>query len=113
MSLHHLALRYPSTERKIIAASALVKMWGCFRAYVRLRARLEHLIQDPLDYGSRVHHSSLDTVDHMRADDMRQAAVIMARMLWQAANSDKELPRAVLPTLPAPTDPFKVRDPAQ
>ncbi len=70
-------------------------------------------IQDPLDYGSRVHHSSLDTIDHMRADDMRQAAVIMAGMLWQAANSEKELPRAVLPTQPAPTDPFKVRDPAQ
>lgn len=70
-------------------------------------------IQDPLDYDSRVHHTSLDTLDHMRADDMRQAAVIMAGMLWQAANSDKELPRAVLPTQPAPTDPFKVRDPAQ
>ncbi|MFM9935328.1 MAG: M20/M25/M40 family metallo-hydrolase [Novosphingobium sp.] len=70
-------------------------------------------IQDPLDYDSRVHHSALDTIDHMRADDMRQAAVIMAGMLWQAANSDKELPRAVLPSQPAPTDPFKVRDPAQ
>jgi hypothetical protein len=70
-------------------------------------------IQDPLDYDSRVHHTNLDTVDHMRADDMRQAAVIMAGMLWQAANSDKELPRAVLPVQPASTDPFKVRDPAQ
>ncbi len=70
-------------------------------------------IQDPLDYDSRVHHSNLDTVDHMRADDMRQASVVMAGMLWQAANSDKELPRAVLPTQPAPTDPFKVRDPSQ
>lgn len=70
-------------------------------------------IQDPLDYDSRVHHTNLDTVDHMRADDMRQAAVIMAGMLWQAANSDKELPRAVLPTQPTPTDPFKVRDPSQ
>ncbi|WP_226018891.1 M20/M25/M40 family metallo-hydrolase [Novosphingobium sp. FKTRR1] len=70
-------------------------------------------IQDPLDYETRVHHSNLDTLDHMRADDMRQAAVIMAGMLWQAANSDKELPRAVLPTQPTPTDPFKVRDPAQ
>jgi hypothetical protein len=70
-------------------------------------------IQDPLDYDSRVHHSNLDTVDHMRADDMRQASVVMAGMLWQAANSDKELSRAVLPTQPAPTDPFKVRDPSQ
>jgi carboxypeptidase Q len=70
-------------------------------------------IQDPLDYDSRVHHSNLDTVDHMRADDMRQAAVVMAGMLWQAANSDKELPRQPLPNAPAPTDPFKVKDPAR
>ena len=70
-------------------------------------------IQDPLDYDTRVHHLNLDTVDHMRAEDMRQAAVIMAGMLWQAANSDKELPRAVLPTQPTPTDPFKVSDPSQ
>jgi hypothetical protein len=32
-------------------------------------------IQDPLDYGSRTHHSSADTFDHLKADDMRQASV--------------------------------------
>ena len=69
-------------------------------------------IQDPLDYDSRVHHSNLDTLDHLRGDDLRQAATIMAAMLLQAANSEKELPRAPLPTAPAPTDPFKVKDPA-
>ncbi|HUQ13096.1 MAG TPA: M20/M25/M40 family metallo-hydrolase [Novosphingobium sp.] len=68
-------------------------------------------IPDPLDYDSRVHHSNLDTVDHMRGDDLRQAAVIMAGMLLQAANSDKDLPRPPLPTQPDPTDPFKVTDP--
>ena len=68
-------------------------------------------IQDPLDYGSRVHHSNLDTLDHARADDLRQASVVMAGMLLQAANSDKELPRGPLPTRPDPTDPFKVADP--
>jgi hypothetical protein len=70
-------------------------------------------IQDPLDYSTQVHHSNLDTVDHMRADDMRQASVILAGMLLQAANSDKELPRMPLPTQPDATDPFKVRDPDQ
>jgi hypothetical protein len=64
-------------------------------------------IQDPLDYESRVHHSSIDTVDHMRGDDLRQASVVMAGMLLAAANSDKELPRPPLPTQPSPTDPFK------
>lgn len=70
-------------------------------------------IQDPLDYESRVHHSSVDTLDHMRADDMRQASVILAGMLLQAAMSDKELPRSPLPTKPDATDPFKVQDPNQ
>lgn len=64
-------------------------------------------IQDPLDYETRVHHSSIDTLDHLKGDDLRQAAVIMASMLLSAANSDKELPRPPLPTQPAPTDPFK------
>lgn len=60
-------------------------------------------IQDPLDYESTVHSSS-DTLDHVRGDDLLQAAVVMAGMLLAAANSDKELPR---PPLPTPTDPFK------
>ncbi len=68
-------------------------------------------IQDPLDYETRVHHSTLDTLDHMRGGDMRQISVVLAGMLWQAANSDKELPRPPLPAQPVPTDPFKVADP--
>ncbi len=64
-------------------------------------------IQDPLDYESRVHHSSIDTLDHMRPDDLRQASVVLAGVLLEAANSDKELPRPPLPTQPQPTDPFK------
>ena len=64
-------------------------------------------IQDPLDYESRVHHSSIDTLDHVRGDDLRQASVVLAGVLLEAANSDKELPRPPLPTQPAPTDPFK------
>ncbi len=68
-------------------------------------------IQDPLGYGSRVHHSNLDTLDHARVDDLRQASVVMAGMLLQAANSDRGLPRQPLPTQPDPTDPFKIADP--
>lgn len=68
-------------------------------------------IQDPLDYETRVHHSTLDTLDHMRADDMRQISTVWAGVVWQAANSDKELPRQPVPTKPVQTDPFKVADP--
>ena len=63
-------------------------------------------IQDPLDYGSRVHHSSIDTYDHLKAEDMRQGAIVLASVLVSAANADRPLPRTPLPTQPAVTDPF-------
>lgn len=63
-------------------------------------------IQDPLDYGARLHHTSIDSYDHMRAEDLRQAAIIMAAFLLNAANSDEPLPRMPVPTRPTPTDPF-------
>jgi len=64
-------------------------------------------IQDPLDYGSRLHHTSIDTYDHLRAEDLRQNAVIMATFLLSAANREEPLPRMPLPTQPRPTDPFE------
>jgi carboxypeptidase Q len=70
-------------------------------------------IQDPLDYGSRVHHTDLDTFDHLRPLDLRQASVVMATVLLAAANTDKPLPRKPLPTQPAATDPFEYPDPAK
>ena len=68
-------------------------------------------IQDPLDYGSRVHHSSVDTFDHLKADDMRQASVVLAGLLFEAASSAKTLPRMPLPTEGTATNPFKYDDP--
>lgn len=57
-------------------------------------------IQDPLDYSSRIHHTQLDTFDHLRAPDMRQGAIILAAMLVTAANADKPLPRMPVPKGP-------------
>ena len=68
-------------------------------------------IQDPLDYETTVHHSSVDTFDHLRPQDLRQASVILASLLWQAANADKPLPAKPLPTKPKQTDPFRYVDP--
>jgi hypothetical protein len=68
-------------------------------------------IQDPLDYGSRVHHTSIDTFDHLKAQDLRQASVVLAGVLLEAANSAKILPRMPLPTKGTPTSPFKYDDP--
>jgi hypothetical protein len=70
-------------------------------------------IQDPLDYGTRVHHTDLDTFDHLRPQDLRQAAVVLATMLAAAANNEKPLPRKALPTQPNVTDPFQYPDPSK
>ncbi len=64
-------------------------------------------IQDPLDYSSRLHHTLIDTYDHLKGDDLRQAAVIMASFLLNAANRAEPLPRAPVPSQPRPTDPFE------
>jgi carboxypeptidase Q len=68
-------------------------------------------VQDPLDYNSRIHHSSVDTFDHLKAQDLRQASVVLAGMLLQAANSARTLPRMPVPTRGTPTEPFRYDDP--
>ena len=50
-------------------------------------------IQDPLDYETRTHHSNMDVYDHLQADDLRQAAVIVASFVYNAAMRDTMLPR--------------------
>jgi hypothetical protein len=64
-------------------------------------------IQDPLDYDSRIHHTSVDSYDHLKLDDMKQAAVILASLLWMSAEREQPLPRMPLPTKPKQTDPFE------
>ena len=54
-------------------------------------------IQDPLDYGSRLHHSQLDVFDHAYIKDLKQASVIMASFLYNAAMSEEKMPRKPMP----------------
>ena len=70
-------------------------------------------IQDPLDYATRVHHTDLDTYDHLRIEDMKQGAVILASALVAAAEADKALPRKRVPTEPKVTDPLAYPDPSK
>ena len=63
-------------------------------------------IQDPLDYESRIHHSSLDSYDHLQIEDLKQSAVILASMLWMAAERPQPLPRMPIPRRPADSNPF-------
>jgi len=69
-------------------------------------------IQDPLDYGSRLHHTSVDTFDHLKAADLRQGAIILATFLINAANAERPLPRLPFPTEPNVTNPWAYPDPS-
>ena len=50
-------------------------------------------IQDTVEYNSRTHHSNQDVFDRIQADDMKQAATIMAAFVYQTAMMDQKLPR--------------------
>ncbi len=50
-------------------------------------------IQDPLDYGTRTHHYNMDVYERVVAEDMKQAASIMAFFVYSAATRDGKFPR--------------------
>jgi len=55
------------------------------------------VIQDPLEYDTRTHHTNSDTYDRLVPDDLRQAAVVVATLVYNTAMRDQLLPRAPLP----------------
>ncbi len=63
-------------------------------------------IQDERDYSTRTHHSNLDTYDHLDREDLVQAAVVLASVLWQAAEEPGAFPRKPMPQGP-PAPPVK------
>ena len=54
-------------------------------------------IQDPLDYGSRTHHSNMDTYERLQPEDLAQAATVEAIFVYNTAMRDQMLPRKPLP----------------
>jgi len=50
-------------------------------------------IQDEIEYDTRTHHSNMDVFDRIQADDMKQAATIMAAFVYNAATRDEMLPK--------------------
>jgi hypothetical protein len=50
-------------------------------------------VQDPIEYDTRTHHSNMDVYDRLQPDDLKQAAVIVAGFVYEAAMRDQMLPR--------------------
>ncbi len=54
-------------------------------------------IQDTMDYGSRTHHSNMDTYERLQPGDLAQAATVEAIFVYNTAMRDQMLPRKPLP----------------
>ncbi|MBI4873243.1 MAG: M20/M25/M40 family metallo-hydrolase [Acidobacteria bacterium] len=54
------------------------------------------MFQDPLDYFARV-HSNMDAYDRLQPADMKQAAAVIATLVYHAANREELLPRKPQP----------------
>lgn len=54
-------------------------------------------IQDEIEYWTRTHHANMDLFDRAVADDLKQASVIMATFVYQAAMRDEKIPRKPVP----------------
>ena len=54
-------------------------------------------IQDRISYSPKTHHSNMDVYDHTIADDLKQAATIIATFAYHTSERDELLPRKPLP----------------
>lgn len=53
-------------------------------------------LQDPLDYSTRSHHFNEDVFDRVQAEDLKQAATVIAAFVYNAAMADERMPRKPL-----------------
>jgi hypothetical protein len=50
-------------------------------------------IQDYADYDVRMHHTNQDFYERMRPDDLKEASIVLAVFLYEAAMRDGKIPR--------------------
>jgi Zn-dependent M28 family amino/carboxypeptidase len=59
-------------------------------------------IQDEIEYDTRTHHTNMDSYDHLVPEDLKQASVIVAAFVYNAAMRDEKIPRKELPKARTP-----------
>jgi hypothetical protein len=50
-------------------------------------------IQDPLNYISAVHHTTMDVTEYVNENDLKESAIIVAYLIYKVAMQDSLLPR--------------------
>jgi len=61
--------------------------------------------QDPIEYNTLTHHTSLDTYERIVPDDVKKASAEIAAAVWYTANRSDMLPRFSKENMPAPVEP--------
>lgn len=56
-----------------------------------------NFIQDPVEYGTRTHHTDADTYERLVLDDLKQAATVVAYTVYHLAMRDDMMPRKPAP----------------
>ncbi|MGH7568470.1 MAG: M20/M25/M40 family metallo-hydrolase [Gemmatimonadales bacterium] len=56
-----------------------------------------NFIQDPIEYGTRTHHTDADTFERLLIDDLKQAATVVAYTVYHLAMRDEMMPRKPAP----------------
>lgn len=54
-------------------------------------------IQDPIEYGTRTHHSNMDVYDRIQKGDVMQMSAIVGSLVYHTANRPEKLPRKPKP----------------
>jgi hypothetical protein len=54
-------------------------------------------IQDEIEYDTRTHHTNMDVYERLQPDDLKQASVVIACFVYEAAMRPARLPRKPLP----------------
>jgi len=62
-------------------------------AFDRIGIPAFQFIQDPLNYDTRTHHSTMDVLDYVPLNDLKQSAAILAALAYEAANDPSMVPR--------------------
>ena len=52
-----------------------------------------NFVQDPIEYGTRTHHTDADTYERLVLDDLKQAATVVAYTVYHLAMRDEMMPR--------------------
>jgi carboxypeptidase Q len=56
-------------------------------------------IQSYVGYHTRTHHTNMDSVERVNPDEIKQAAIVMAWFVYNAAVSDVRVPHSSAPSL--------------